>query len=188
MNEKYDSLLEIAVSIMKRKKKPQTIESLVDEVFARKGIEKTDQAVAQFEVDFMLSGYFVYFGEDDKDNNKQLWDLKERQKSSYLDKDAGIAELNDYDDEAASNELGNDNNYADRAAGEYMNDDDEVEKAEEDDDIKEELGLVDVDSESSEMESEEMNSEDYFQDEEEEEIDEEEEEDDIEEALRKQRK
>ena len=186
MNEKYDSLLEIAVAIMKRKKKPQTIESLIDEVFARKGIEKNEQDIAQFEVDFMLSGYFVYFGEDE-DNKKQLWDLKERQKSSYLDKDAGVAELNEYDEEAESNALGNDNTYADTNVGDYLNDDDDVEKTDEED-IKEELGLVGVDTDTSEMDSEEMSSSDYFDDSDEEEINEDEEEDDIEEALRKQRK
>lgn len=187
MNEKYDSLLEIAVAIMKRKKKPQTIESLIDEVFARKGIEKNDQDIAQFEVDFMLSGYFVYYGEDE-DNKKQLWDLKERQKSSYLDKDAGVAELNEYDEEAESNALGNDINYADTSVGEYLNDDEDVEKTDEEDDIKEELGLVGVDTDTSEMDSEEMSSSDYFNEEDEDEINEEEDEDDIEEALRKQRK
>ena len=86
MNDKNDSLLEIATSLMKKKRKPQVLDSILEEVFQKKGISTDDAAVvAQFEVDFMLSGVFIYCGEDK--NGNQLWDLKERQPSSLLDKD-----------------------------------------------------------------------------------------------------
>ena len=185
MNERNDSLLEIAVNLMKRKKKPQTLKSMLNEIFERKGIEQTEQAVAQFEVDFMLSGLFIYCGED-KDKN-QVWDLKERQPSSLLDKDGGVLDLYEDDEEATKNELRDDVDFADKNVDAYITDD-EIDKKDDEDDIEEELGLVGEDEETSEIDSDDMNRS-YEDDEDEyEDIDEEDEEDDIEEALRKQRK
>ena len=185
MNERNDSLLEIAVNLMKWKKKPQTLKSMLNEIFERKGIEQTEQAVAQFEVDFMLSGLFIYCSED-KDKN-QLWDLKERQPSSLLDKDGGVLDLYEDDEEATKNELRDDVDFADKNVDDYINDD-EIDKKDDEDDIEEELGLVGEDEETSEIDSDDMNRS-YVDDEDEyEDIDEEDEEDDIEEALRKQRK
>lgn len=184
MNEKNDSLLEIAVALMKRKKKPQTLKSMLNEIFERKGMEQDEQAVAQFEVDFMLSGLFIYCGED-KDQN-QLWDLKERQPSSLLDKDGGYLDLYEDDEEVTKNELRDDTDYAEKNVDEYISDD-ELEKKDEEDDIEEELGLVDDEVDTVEIDSSELNREEYDDDELEEE-DEEDEEDDIEEALRKQKK
>ena len=86
MNNNYDSFLEIAVALMKKKKKPQSLESLTKEVFSKKGAEGNELQIAQFQVDFMLSGFFVCCGEDKQGN--QLWDLKTRQNSSLLDKDS----------------------------------------------------------------------------------------------------
>lgn len=184
MNEKNDSLLEIAVALMKRKKKPQTLKSMLNEIFERKGIEQDEQTVAQFEVDFMLSGLFIYCGED-KDQN-QLWDLKERQPSSLLDKDGGYLDLYEDDEEVTKNELRDDTDYAEKNVDEYISDD-ELEKKDEEDDIEEELGLVDDEVDTVEIDSSELNREEYDEDELEEE-DEEDDEDDIEEALRKQGK
>ena len=184
MNEKNDSLLEIAVALMKRKKKPQTLKSMLNEIFERKGIEQDEQAVTQFEVDFMLSGLFIYCGED-KDQN-QLWDLKERQPSSLLDKDGGYLDLYEDDEEVTKNELRDDTDYAEKNVDEYISDD-ELEKKDEEDDIEEELGLVDDEVDTVEIDSSELNRDEYDDDELEEE-DEEDDEDDIEEALRKQKK
>ena len=99
MNTNYDSFLEIAVALMKKKKKPQSLESLTKEVFSKKGIEGNELEVAQFQVDFMISGYFVCCGEDKSGN--QLWDLKTRQLSSFLDKDSGyMRDMSEEDAEA----------------------------------------------------------------------------------------
>lgn len=178
MNERNDSLLEIASILMRRKKKPQTLDSILEEVLQKKGINDADDLlVAQFEVDFMLSGIFIYCGEDKKGN--QLWDLKERQPSSLLDKDGGYLEDMYKDDEdVIKNELKDDFSYNDKNIDELINDDEEVSEDEEDD-IKEGLGLVDDESESEEVSSDLLKSDD-----DEEEEDEEVEEDDIEAALK----
>ena len=104
MNNNYDSFLEIAVALMKKKKKPQSLEALTKEVFSKKGVEGNELQIAQFQVDFMLSGFFVCCGEDKAGN--QLWDLKTRQHSSLLDKDSGyMIDSSAEDNEAAENEL-----------------------------------------------------------------------------------
>ena len=41
MNNNYDSFLEIAVALMKKKKKPQSLEAITKEVFSKKGVDGT---------------------------------------------------------------------------------------------------------------------------------------------------
>lgn len=146
MNNNYDSFLEIAVALMKKKKKPQSLELITKEVFSKKGAEGNELQVAQFQVDFMLSGYFVCCGEDKSGN--QLWDLKTRQVSALLDKDSGyMRDLSEEEEEALSNELKDDYQYGSENIDQYIDDDDD-EETNEKDDIEEDLGLVSLDDDS----------------------------------------
>ena len=145
MNTNYDSFLEIAVALMKKKKKPQSLESLTKEVFSKKGIEGNELEVAQFQVDFMISGYFVCCGEDKSGN--QLWDLKTRQLSSFLDKDSGyMRDMSEEDAEASDNELKDDYQFGDHENLDQYIEDDDDEETNEHDDIEEDLGLVSMDN------------------------------------------
>lgn len=150
MNNNYDSFLEIAVALMKKKKKPQSLETLTKEVFSKKGVEGNELQIAQFQVDFMLSGFFVCCGEDKSGN--QLWDLKTRQNSSLLDKDSGyMRDLSDEEEEALSNELKDDYTFGDEDnIDQYIDEDDE--EVNEQDDIEEDLGLVSLDADSEDNE------------------------------------
>lgn len=164
MNDKYDSFLEIAVALMKKKKKPQSLETLTKEVFSKKGVEGNELQIAQFQVDFMLSGYFVCCGEDKQGN--QLWDLKTRQLSSLLDKDSGyMRDLSDEEKEAEDNELKDDNQFGDNEDLDQYFDDDDEEK-EEQDDIEEDLGLVSLDEDSEKGMDEIINADFVEEDEE----------------------
>lgn len=164
MNDKYDSFLEIAVALMKKKKKPQSLEALTKEVFSKKGVEGNELQIAQFQVDFMLSGYFVCCGEDKQGN--QLWDLKTRQLSSLLDKDSGyMRDLSDEEKEAEDNELKDDNQFGDNEDLDQYFDDDDEEK-EEQDDIEEDLGLVSLDEDSEKGMDEIINADFVEEDEE----------------------
>ena len=139
MNEKNDSLLEIAFEEMKKKKKPKTLEKICKDVFEIKGIKYNEETASQFQIDFMLSGNFVCCGED-KDGEK-LWDLKSRQASSLLDKDGSYLDdpYNDNDD-VIKNELKDDMEYGDIDEDQDENiDDDEDDEDEETDEIEEEL-------------------------------------------------
>ena len=164
MNDKYDSFLEIVVALMKKKKKPQSLETLTKEVFSKKGVEGNELQIAQFQVDFMLSGYFVCCGEDKQGN--PLWDLKTRQESSLLDKDSGYRrDLSEEDEEASINELKDDNQFGDHDdLDQYFDDDDE--EINEQDDIEEDLGLVALDEES-EKGMDEIINEDFVEEEDE---------------------
>lgn len=174
-----ESLLEIAVRLMKSKKKPKSLKELTNEVFREKGIAEDsliDEKKAQFQVDFMVSGYFVCCGENRKGH--KLWDLKSRQPSSLIDKDGNLLEdLYADDEDVIKNELKDDDVLFDN--DNHLLEDDEDEEKEEHDDIEEELSLVSESDEDSV--TEEVSSKLLHNDED----DEEDEIDDIEEELKK---
>ena len=167
MNNNYDSFLEIAVALMKKKKKPQSLESLTKEVFSKKGAEGNELQIAQFQVDFMLSEFFVCCGEDKQGN--QLWDLKTRQNSSLLDKDSGyMRDLSEEEEEALSNELKDEYQFGDHDnIDQFIDDDDE--EVNEQDDIEEDLGLVSLDEDASD-DMKEMFNEDFAEEDEEDDL------------------
>lgn len=153
------SLLEIAEQVMKKKRKPQSLDSITADVFSKKGLSLTDYAaIAQFELDFMISGIFIYCYEDGKN---QYWDLKCRKPSSYLDKDGGYVDPYEEDEDVKNNELKDDIDYDDKS---IVIEDEEDEN--EDDEIQEELGLISDDSETSEVTNEEYEGSDDDEDEE----------------------
>ena len=142
MNEKKESFVEIALKEMIKKKKPQTIEKLCKKIFEEYGVEPTNEAISQFQIDFMLSGYFIYCGEDD--NGHKLWNLKNREVSSLLDKEGGhLEDIFEEDEDAINNELKDENAYGDVEIDKDVSRDDreeyEDEETEETDDIEEEL-------------------------------------------------
>ena len=156
MNERNDSLIEIALKEMTKKRKPKTLEKICKDVLEVKGIEYNEEVVSQFQIDFMLSGHFICCGEDK--NGVKLWDLKSRQSSSLLDKDGNsLDDLFDDDDEAAKNELTDDINYGGLngdSLDSYEDEDDDEDDKEETDDIEEELlGLMNDDEEDDEEDS-----------------------------------
>ncbi|HHU55736.1 MAG TPA: hypothetical protein GXZ48_03475 [Acholeplasmataceae bacterium] len=138
MTNNNESLVEIAVRLMRSKKKPKNMIYITNEVFQAKGIrdhENLDKLKAQFQLDFMLSGEFICCGEDK--NGYKLWDLKGRQPSTLLDKDGVYLEdLYEDDEDVIKNELKDD--FDD----EKVKDEDEDE---EEDDIEEELKNIDDD-------------------------------------------
>ena len=162
MSSKDNSLIEIAVELLQKKQRPQNINSIIKEVMSIKGIKAAEVSAyaPQFVMDFMLSGYFVYCGED-------CWDLKDRQPTSVLDKDGGdYEEFLDNNDEVVKNELKNgafgasyadENNYESPIIIEPTNDDEDEDEDEEDieeDDLSNEfevmVGSVEEDDEDEE--------------------------------------
>ena len=57
--EKKESFIELALKEMSKKKKPQTVEKICKKVFEDCGINPNAEEISQFQIDFMLSGYFV---------------------------------------------------------------------------------------------------------------------------------
>lgn len=154
-NLKNDSLVEIALKEMNKKRKPQTIENLYKKIFKEYGIEESGENISQFEIDFMLSGQFIYCGEDDKGH--KLWNLKNREKSDLLDKEGGHLEdiYNEDDDEVTKNELKDENLYDVESSKEIVEETDEEEDnpKEEEDDIANELNSSSFGDESEEIQS-----------------------------------
>ncbi|MDD3999308.1 MAG: hypothetical protein PHX62_00230 [Bacilli bacterium] len=151
-----DTLIEIALREMKSKRKPRTLTKIAKDVFEVKGlnIKEEEKTLAQFQMDFMLSGYFICCGED-KNGNK-IWDLKSRQPSTLLDKDGSYLEdLYDYDEEVVKHELKDEVVYKKTDDNfESDSDDDDDEESEEQDEIEEELLSegIGVDDEKDEQE------------------------------------
>lgn len=148
MNEKRtESLLEIALEEMGKKRKPKSIAKIAKDVFELKGYtqEEAKQALSQFEMDFMLSGHFICCGEDPKTGEK-LWDLKNRQPFALIEKDGNsLDDPYDDDEDVKANELNDDTEY--ELDDPYDDKDDDTEDEEEEqDDIAEELDMfADID-------------------------------------------
>lgn len=146
MNE---SLIEIALIEMQKKRKPRTLAKISKDVFEIKGLTSKEAAevYGQFQMDFMLSGLFICCGEDK--NRVKLWDLKSRQPSSLLDKDGSYLEdLYAEDEEVIKNELKDDIIFK---SGEFDDEEDDSDESDEKDDIEEAL-LSEEDDEDLEEE------------------------------------
>lgn len=147
INYKEKSLLEIAIEVVKSHNKPQPIMQIAKETMELKGLKSTQgqQALPQFLADFMESGYFVFCGEG-------MWDLKERQPLSVLDKDGSDYEmLAEYAEEVAANELKSEEDYYDEKE-EEINEEDDIDEDDEDDDISSALKETDSKSYAEETE------------------------------------
>lgn len=142
-DKKNDSLLEIALELMESKRKPKPISKIAKEVFELKGLTASEAqtALGQFEMDFMLSGYFICCGEDAKSGEK-LWDLKNRQPFSLLDKAGNsLDDPYDNDEEVKANELTDTVQYEDKNVYDLDDDDDEDDDDNAKDEIEEELDM-----------------------------------------------
>ena len=154
IKEKEKSLLEIAVTLIQRRRKPQKMEDIIKDVMTIKGYtaEEAEEHTPQFLLDFMKSGYFIYCG-------KGLWDLKERQPVKLLDKDGDYEEVyfgSAKDSELTDNNVDapqykNESDMDDPEDDDYSDDDaDDLSKefGGEEDDNPEDLREVEIDIES----------------------------------------
>lgn len=147
------SLLEVAVSLLQKKRTPQKIQKIIKEVIEIKNIQEDDyETISQLYTDITTSGRFIFLGEDN-------WDLKERQEIDLWDKDGSyfIKEDEIVDDDDDDNNL---------TVEDYELDDDKKSK-------KKKKKLEDIDEEEIEdiEEDEEVEEEEEPEEEPEEEID-----------------
>lgn len=149
--DKDKSLLEIAIELLQAKRKPQKLLNIVSEVMEIKGykLAAAKEHTAQFILDFMQSGYFVYCGDD-------CWDLKERQTTAVIDKDGGdYEEIFEEDEDVKKNELNDDlfvQEYENINDDDYDENDDDDNNEEDEDDLARELGSFDEDDDLEEIE------------------------------------
>ncbi|MDD3171467.1 MAG: DNA-directed RNA polymerase subunit delta [Bacilli bacterium] len=169
MNENNDSLIEIALKVMKSKRKEQPLSKICKEVFEIKGIkpEEEKEYITQFQMDFMLSGLFICCSEK---KGVKLWDLKNRKPSNFLDKEGNYAEdLYSDDEDVIKNELSDDIDYVTTIDNneEYVEEEEDEEEEETTDDIEEELrsgGYYDEDGEKTYDIEEDDDEEDSYDD------------------------
>lgn len=131
-----DSLLEVAIKLLRSKKKPKKLKDIIKETMQKKGftVDEAKELIPQFILDFQTSGYFVYLGDDE-------WDLKERQSIDKLDKiekDNIIEE--EENEEVKENELKDEEETEEtESEDDEDNDDDDNKDDEDDDDLEEAL-------------------------------------------------
>jgi len=154
MANKDSSLLEIAIELLHKKKKPQNIKEIVKEVMSIKGLKQSQsQDIAtQFLLDFMSSGFFVYCGDD-------TWDLKERQPTSVLDRE--VADFPDFeeDEEFKETELEDLEAEFDLTDSEELEDEDDEDEEQEVDELEEEFEEL-IGDEDTIIEEDEYDDED----------------------------
>ena len=151
------SLLELSIEFLQKNKEPQNIDTIIREVMAMKGLKGNEakEKAPQFVLDFMLSGNFVYCGED-------KWDLKYRQPTSVLDKDGGDYEDFYQDDEDVKNNELKDDTFEsyEEAIGQNFaddeDDDDDDEQNNDSDDLSNEFEDLVPNLEEEEDDSEEF--------------------------------
>lgn len=131
-----DSLLEVAIKLLRSKKKPKKLKDIIKETMQKKGltVDEAKELIPQFILDFQTSGYFVYLGDDE-------WDLKERQSIDKLDKiekDNIIEE--EENEEVKENELKDEEETEEtESEDDEDNDDDDNKDDDDDDDLEEAL-------------------------------------------------
>ena len=141
-----DSMLEIAMKLMEKKRKAHTLANLAKEVFEIKGLKINEnlELYSQFINDFMLCGYFICCGEDKK--GVKMWNIKSREKFELLEKDGVFEDPYEDDEDVINNELKDETDYKKDTEFDldYMDDsDDDDDKEEESDEIEEELRNMD---------------------------------------------
>ena len=146
---------------MSARKRPRTLLKITKDVFDKKGLNiKTEKdLVAQFQMDFMLSGHFICIGENR--SGTKIWDLKNRQLSSLLDKDGRyLDEVIELDEDVAKHELTDEVIYdlvedydADEDEDDVIHEDDEDDL---EDEISEELEEDDLVGDEDDIEGEDI--------------------------------
>ena len=118
MNTEQMSMVEVAIELMKQKRSPQVIISLINEVLEMKGLDDLDGSLAtQLYVDITTSSDFVFCGEG-------KWDLKSRQSLVVYDRDGSYFNTGEeYEEEEETIEL-----------DDYNIDEDDEESIEDDED------------------------------------------------------
>ena len=118
MNTEQLSMLEVAIELMKQKKTPQPIMTLISEVLEMKGLDDPDGTFAtQLYIDITTSSNFVFCGEG-------KWDLKTRQSLEVFDRDGSYFNTGEeYEEEEETIEL-----------DDYNIDEDDEESIEDDED------------------------------------------------------
>lgn len=153
MNTEQMSMVEVAIELMKQKRTPQPILTLINEVLEMKGLDDPNGNLAtQLYLDITTSSDFVFCGEG-------KWDLKSRQSLDVYDRDGSYfntgEEIEDEDEE--------DVNLDDYNIDDEEDDHDDYEEDEEDeDDMYDDLSLEDdVDLNEDDDEQDYLDEEEY---------------------------
>ncbi len=153
------SLLELAVELMKKKKKPQNIYKFLNELAEIRGLNTNDPVImAKMYTDITTSSIFVYCGDDEDTKEKDRWDLKHNHPLSLFDKEGSY--FNSAEDKArAKEELKADKAKMD--AERELYDDSDIDDYDDEDDDTDFDEIDEVSSVDSDADIEDVDLNDY---------------------------
>lgn len=154
MNTEQMSMVEVAIELMKQKRTPQPILTLINEVLEMKGFDDlTGELATQLYLDITTSSDFVFCGEG-------KWDLKSRQSLDVYDRDGSYFNTG----EEIEDEEIEDVNLDDYNIDEEDEDQDDYDEDEDDDDyedddlsLDDDLDLNEDDDEQDYLDEQEYN-------------------------------
>lgn len=154
MNTEQMSMVEVAIELMKQKRTPQPILTLINEVLEMKGFDDPTGALAtQLYLDITTSSDFVFCGEG-------KWDLKSRQSLDVYDRDGSYFNTGEeIEDEEIEDVNLDDYNIDEEDEDQDDYDEDEDEDDYEDDDLSldDDLDLNEDDDEQDYLDEQEYN-------------------------------
>ena len=147
------SMVEVAIELMKQKRSPQAIISLINEVLEMKGLDDLDGSLAtQLYVDITTSSDFVFCGEG-------KWDLKSRQSLDVYDRDGSYFNTGEEfeDEEVEDVNLDDYNIDEEDEADDYEDEDEEDEEDYDDIPLDDDYDPNEDDDEQDYLDEEEYN-------------------------------
>ena len=153
MNTEQMSMVEVAIELMKQKRSPQAIISLINEVLEMKGLDDLDGSLAtQLYVDITTSSDFVFCGEG-------KWDLKSRQSLDVYDRDGSYFNTGEEfeDEEVEDVNLDDYNIDEEDEADDYEDEDEEDEEDYDDIPLDDDYDPNEDDDEQDYLDEEEYN-------------------------------
>lgn len=153
MNTEQMSMVEVAIELMKQKRSPQVIISLINEVLEMKGLDDLDGSLAtQLYVDITTSSDFVFCGEG-------KWDLKSRQSLDVYDRDGSYFNTGEEfeDEEVEDVNLDDYNIDEEDEADDYEDEDEEDEEDYDDIPLDDDYDPNEDDDEQDYLDEEEYN-------------------------------
>ena len=153
MNTEQMSMVEVAIELMKQKRSPQVIISLINEVLEMKGLDDLDGSLAtQLYVDITTSSDFVFCGEG-------KWDLKSRQSLDVYDRDGSYFNTGEEfeDEEVEDVNLDDYNIDEEDEADDYEDEDEEDEEDNDDIPLDDDYDPNEDDDEQDYLDEEEYN-------------------------------
>ena len=151
MNTEQMSMVEVAIELMKQKRNPQPILTLINEVLEMKGLDDPNGSLAtQLYLDITTSSDFVFCGEG-------KWDLKSRQSLDVYDRDGSYFNTGEEIEDEEIEDVNLDDYNIDEEEQDDYDEDDEDDDYDDDLVLDDDIDLNEDDDEQDYLDEQEYN-------------------------------